>query len=125
MSVHTKLLAVGNIQVAGSQYVYTTPALHTSILKDIRVISYGGAAQTLEIILSATSGHQVRIWRGPMVQYEPQGASCWCVIPEGYGLLVNVTANGDVQYWMSGTELEGVPAIPTSPTFRENLDETS
>lgn len=119
MAVRTKLLAVGNATAAGAQYVYTTPTGWTAILKDIRVVNYGAGAMDLEVILSAASGHQVRIWRGPLTQYVPQGAQCWCVLPSGYSILVNITIAGELNYWMSGTELEGTPEIPTEPTFVE------
>lgn len=118
MPVRTKLLAVGNATLAGAQTVYTTPVGYTSVLKDIRVVSYGVGSPQLEIVISAPSGHQVRIWRGPLTQYVPQGAECWCVIPASYTVLVNISIAGDVQYWMSGTELFGEPEIPTIPTHR-------
>jgi hypothetical protein len=119
--VRTKLLAVGNAVLAGAQTVYTCPVDRTAILKDIRVVSYGAGSPQLEIIMSALSGHQVRIWRGPLTQYVPEGAACWVVIPENCSILVNISLAGDVNYWMSGTELLGETDIPTVPTFREVL----
>lgn len=116
VAVRTKLLAVGNATLAGAQYVYTTPAGRTAILKDIRAVNYAAGALDLEVVLGAQSGHAVRIWRGPMTQYVPQGATCWVVLPAGYSIIVNITIAGDVNYWMSGTELVGEADIPTVPT---------
>jgi hypothetical protein len=117
--VRTKLLAVGNAQVAGAQYVYTVPAGRTAILKDIRVVSYAAGSPQLEIVMGAPSGHQVRIWRSPLTQYVPEGAQCWVVLPAGYAIIVNISIAGDLHYWMSGTELHGEADIPTVPTGLE------
>lgn len=118
MPVRTKLLAVGNAQVAGAQTVYTCPTDRTAILKDIRVTSYAAGAPQLELILTIGSGHQVRVWRGTLTQYVPIGAECWVVLPEATSILVNLSIAGDVHYWLSGTELVGEADIPTVPTFR-------
>jgi hypothetical protein len=118
MPVATKLLAVGNAVNAGAQTVYTCTLGYTAILKDIRVVSYGAGSPQLEIVMGHTSGHQVRIWRGPLTQYVPEGASCWVVIPSSCSIIVNISIAGDVNYWMSGSELVGQPPNPTIPTFR-------
>lgn len=107
MAVRTKLLAEGATPNVFTT-IYTCPAGETAILKNIHCFNpAGGATELVEIQFNASGTNRV-LERASMPVQTIFAFDTWIVIPAGATMRIRSTPNGGVNYWFSGTELEGV-----------------
>lgn len=108
MPVRTARLAVGSAGVSGAGVVmYTCPTGKTAIIKDIRVGSTGGAAA--DFLIGGVSGPAVvRLLTGNVPAGDVRGLQPWIVLEPGDEIFIVPSVTGALNYWLSGTELDGV-----------------
>lgn len=111
MAVRTDKLASGRLVAtvpALSTAVYVCPAGRTAIVKTI-ALWCPTVAVTPPVQLDPLSTISVTIWRPALGANDPQRLETWQVLQPGERLLINQPANaGEIRYWISGTELDGV-----------------
>ena len=115
MTVYSKLLAVGHNNGAFAGTVYRTPAGSTSILKRINAINNSAVTVDLYVELPYSSSSR---WGGFVLTLPANGlrdVETWIVIPEGWAIGVTWFEAAQVHWWLSGTELVGLPPVPTVP----------
>lgn len=109
MAVRTTLLAAGRRTDATLAVVYTCPDGTTTILKEL--VAFGvSTSATVDFLVAMDAGafNQTPWWEG---QIPPRGTvrlERWSVLLPGMEIAVRGDVDGGVNYWMSGTELEGI-----------------
>jgi hypothetical protein len=120
MVIYSKLLASGSISAGRRVTVYTTPSGLTSILKTI-YISPWSATPAAVAVLASTSPVSVGylFYTASASNATPLAMDTWLVVPHGYHLEVENATNSSVSFWLSGSELDGLPPTPEVPTEQD------
>lgn len=115
-NVYSKLLAVGSHAAASPKLVYTVPAGHTAIVKQVYAANSGAAPGTLYLGTSVSSSVDWSFLYLPLEAGDLSSAPLWQVLPAGWYLTVTVIPAATTYYWISGSELLGVNDVPTVPS---------
>lgn len=109
MAVRTKLLAAGRRSDATTVVVYTCPDGETCILKDVRLVNLS-ATEVLNIVvgMDAATFNQTLWGDFTIGTRQTIHLEVWHVVPAGAEITVRGDVKGSCNYWLSGTELEGV-----------------
>lgn len=109
MAVRTKLLTSGRQTSSTASTIYTVPASETCILKSI-VLCNINASTTTTIALSVdtASNDKTLFWEEGMMARKTLVIEPYLVLPPGFEIALSNSASVGVNYWLSGSELEGV-----------------
>jgi len=109
MPVRTKLLAAGRVSTATTTVVYTVPAGETAILKSIKLANVNTTtAVTAVILMDAGAFNQTIFQRHFLDANTDDYVDLWVVCPPGCEIAILLNTAIGVNFWLSGTELEGV-----------------
>jgi len=109
MAVRTKLLASGRNTSATAVVVYTVPLLETAIVKQIVLFNINTTTATTLQLLMDTAANNQTVWAElAMASRLHLRLDMWQVLQPGMEIALANTAAVGVNYWISGTELEGV-----------------
>jgi len=109
MPVRTKLLASGRSTSATATVVYTVPADETCILKWIRLANVSASTSSEVIIAIDTAANNLTTYqRVTLAAQTGIGIELWQVLQPGMEIAISNVAAVGVNYWLSGSELEGV-----------------
>jgi len=109
MAVRTKQLAAGRVTTTTAVGVYTTPDGETTILKSVAVQNLNTGTATVLILLATVPGIGVStLARIPLAALESVYLDRWIVLQPAQVLQLQLTVAVGVNFWLSGTELEGV-----------------
>lgn len=109
MAVRTARLAAGNAGASGAvKVIYVCPSGRTAIVKDIRLHNSTGGP--IAAVLGLKSGAEfVPVLNTGSLDAGPRSfPDCWLALEPGDSIELVSGAAGGIQYWLSGTELEGV-----------------
>lgn len=109
MAVRTKQLASGRRVDNTLGVVYTVPADETAIVKTVRLVNLSTSTAAVVIVAMDAGAFDNTLWLeqsiGPRAYIE---VLTWTVLPPGATIAVQGPGTPAVNYWISGTELEGV-----------------
>jgi len=110
VTVRTSRLARGATAAADTaQVVFTAAAGETTILKDWRIGTPGGATSSRGIVwVSSSGGVIVPLFDGPLGAFDVKGGEVWVVLLAGDQINVLSVNHPGFWFWFSGTELNGV-----------------
>lgn len=114
--VYSQLLAVGGTGASGTRSVYRCPSSTTAIVKTIMI--YNDAAGVRTFYLDMPLGPD-STWAAMFIEVPGKNSTLvdtWIVIPAGWPLGLGVLTAGNWFWWISGSELEGVPIHPPQST---------
>lgn len=109
MAVRTKLLASGRLASTSTVVIYTTPADETTIVKRLNI---GNASTTDTRIITvgadATGFNQTFFAEFTVGTRGFIDHDLWLVLPPGFEFTLRSDGTTNINYWLSGTQLEGV-----------------
>lgn len=109
MAVRTKQLASGRSTSSTATVVYTVPAGETAIVKAIDICNINGTTATEVVIACDAGAFNVTAYaRIGLSALGFQHLERWLVLPPDAEISIHNSAAVNVNYWISGTELEGV-----------------
>lgn len=108
MAVRTKLLGSGRMTGPVTHTAYTCPAGETAILKWITVVNINASTTTTVILtMDAAGADKTRYHTFVLEPNQEAHLDLWQVLHPTMELGFQVSAAVGVNYWISGTELEG------------------
>jgi len=109
MPVRTKLLASGRSSSATSSVVYTVPTDETCIWKFLRLANVSATTSTEVIVaVDTAANNQTTYLRHTLAAQTGAMFDLWQVLQPGMEIAISNVAAVGVNYWLSGSELEGV-----------------
>lgn len=108
MAVRSKLLGSGRATGPVTATIYTCPAGETAILKWLTVVNINASTATSVLLLMDAAGADKT--RYHTFQLDPQKEAhldLWQILDPTMEVAIQVVAAVGVNYWLSGTELEG------------------
>lgn len=109
MPVRTKLLTSGRSSSSTASVIYTVPADETAIIKDILLCNINASTTTTIALAADTAANdKTLLWEEGLVARKTLHIVLWLVLLPGYELTLSNAASVGVNFWVSGTELEGV-----------------
>jgi len=109
VAVRTKLLAAGRRTDSTLATVYTVPAGETAIVKEVTVTNLSGSASALVTIALDAGAFDNTLWMEFVIAPRVfRRESMWMVVPAGATIGVQGPGTPNINFWISGTELEGV-----------------
>jgi hypothetical protein len=109
MAVRTKQLASGRSTSATPAVVYTVPAGETAIVKSWNLFNINATTGTLvQILVDTATNNQTVYTEINMAARTRVAELAWLVLPPGAEIAISNSAAVGVNFWISGTELEGV-----------------
>ena len=109
MAVRTTLLASGRRTDATLAVVYTCPDGTTTILKDVTLFNVSTSASiTVLVAMDAGAFNQTPWFETTLAPRARAHLETWSVLLPGMEIAVRGDVAGSCNYWLSGTELEGV-----------------
>lgn len=109
MAVRTKLLAAGRLSTTTTVTVYTTPADETAIVKRLHIANVSATdTRTITAGADVPGFDKTFYWEDTLMPRKSVDVETWLVLPPGYEFTLRSDGTTSVNYWISGTELEGV-----------------
>lgn len=109
MAVRTKSLATGRLATSSVVSVYVAEADETTIVKEIRVTNLSTSATAVVSVLSdAGAFADTLVYEVTLAARGSDRRELWWVLKPGMEISLQGPGTPAVNYWISGTELEGV-----------------
>jgi len=109
MAVRTKLLASGRSTSSTSAVIYTVPADETAIIKSILLCNINASTTTtIALAVDTAANDKTLAWEEGLIARKSLLIEPYLVLQPGMELALSNSASVGVNYWVSGTELEGV-----------------
>lgn len=109
MPVRTKLLASGRLTTSSLVLVYTVPTGETTIVKRLVLANLSTSASALVTVAMDATGFDRTMWLEDTLQSRKTiNMETWQVLAPGFEIALQGPGTPAVNYWISGTELEGV-----------------
>lgn len=109
MAIRTKLLAGGRTTSTSAVVIYTCPDGETAILKSLHLQNLNLTTNVEVIILMDAGAFDKTTFERFNVPASAHVArEWWVVLPAGAEIGLQLSVSQGVNYWLSGTELEGV-----------------
>lgn len=109
MAVRTKLLASGRRTDSSLATVYTVPEGETCIVKRIVIVNLSTTTSATYLIAMDAGAFDNTLWREEgLAARKSADIDTWQVLPPGSTIAIQGPGTPAINFWISGTELEGV-----------------
>lgn len=109
MAVRTKLLASGRSSSSTPSTIYTVPTAETAIIKSIVLMNINASTTTtITLGVDTAANDKTAFWEEGIIARKTLVIEPYLVLPPGYEVNLSNSASVGVNFWVSGTELEGV-----------------
>lgn len=113
MPTRSLVLAAHSSAVSGTSFLLTCPAGYTLIVKEVRVMNWGGASVSHRLFIYRPSRPAgVNLSWGDVTTSEVVTFPGWTCLEPGDQLVLEQTGDSRFDVWVSGTSLPGVQVLP-------------